>query len=268
MSYPLIAELPDHLVAENWAWRRFRPQGLGSDSFWVGRDPEGREWLVKMRGSFCAHRERTFAALAQHLGISCQSSTYLKLPFDCEPLRATQNEEPYQLAIVLLPEHKPKPCAQDCPIDSLFEKLNTTGNDKVATLKVANIDHIIDWVRGELLGYLCDMYEPPGRLFTPDHIFFQIDNELMFTGAQENFWECDWLRIADDDFSESALHLAVEVCEKLVRLSDTQLANFARIPRGYVVDMIWEIHPEIINARDKACTVLEEAKLLLEDAKR
>ena len=37
--------------------------------WWIGTDLEGRQWLVKMKGSFYAYREHVFASLAQRAGI-------------------------------------------------------------------------------------------------------------------------------------------------------------------------------------------------------
>lgn len=49
---------------------------------WIGTDSEGLAWLVKMRGRLAAARERLFSALADHVGIHCQRSVFLKLELE------------------------------------------------------------------------------------------------------------------------------------------------------------------------------------------
>ena len=83
-SFPAIVNLPVHVVATNWNWSRPEPKrnmafGLKPE-WWIGTDDVGRRWVVKMSGSDCAYREHVFAALAQRLDISCQSSMYYRLP--------------------------------------------------------------------------------------------------------------------------------------------------------------------------------------------
>lgn len=56
------------------------------------------------------------------------------------------------------------------------------------------VKHAIDIARGEMLEMLCEMHEPPGQLFTRDHVFVQIDNELMFSqSAGADLWDSPWV---------------------------------------------------------------------------
>lgn len=261
--FPRIAELPSLLSAESWNWERYITPSWPSYEFWVGEDAEGREWLVKMSGSFCAHRERTFAGIAQHLDISCQSSVYLTLPANSEPLRKTPHAKPYQLAIWLIPEHEPGFCNDDCQLASLNKIFTDSKKDNIIALRESSVLHAIDLVRGEMLGYLCDMHEPPGHLFTPDHEFVQIDNELMFTTADENFWECDWLKDCDNEYSEAGLREAIDLCEKVVEISDAQIKKFSMVPTGYDVEMVWDVPQRAFTIREKANFVLELARELI-----
>src|SRR6266850_1973336 len=88
--YRRVRDLPPHLYASGWRWRRARGR-----HHWIGTDRSGRSWFVKMTGSECAHRERVFDLLAQNLGLSCQSCVYLTLPEEALPLVETQVKEFY-----------------------------------------------------------------------------------------------------------------------------------------------------------------------------
>lgn len=216
-----------------------------------------------MSGSFRAHRERTFASLAQHLGISCQSSVYLTLPTDSEPFRETFNAEPQQLAIWLIPEHEPCPCCDDCQLSSLKKGINDPEWDNVVGLRESSVLHAIDWMRGEMLGYLCDMFEPPGCLFTPNHEFVQIDNELMFTNAEADLWECVWLRDSSKEYSETGLREAIDFCERVVEVSDAEIEHFSMVPSGYDVEMLWDVPQQVFATRGKANRFLGLARELI-----
>ena len=109
--------------SENWKWRRYD----GAVNFWIGTDLEGRDWLLKMRGGFCAFRERAFSVIAQSVGISCQSSTFLKLSPLCDPLRQTPYSETSQSASLYVEEHAPGFCGPNCSLRSLADALVNAG---------------------------------------------------------------------------------------------------------------------------------------------
>jgi hypothetical protein len=118
MDCPNLIDLPHQLVADDWQWRPFK-RGLHGQS-WIGTDEHGRDWLVKMTGSFFALRERVFDSIAQALGLSCQSCVFLTLPEHAEPLRHAKDAEVYQGAITFIQKHKSKPCWTDCELEPWF----------------------------------------------------------------------------------------------------------------------------------------------------
>lgn len=221
-SFPLISELPLIQHSKDWIWHR---SDVGRD-FWIGEDHEGSEWLLKVTGSFRALRERAFSVIAQNLGISCQSSTFLTLSPECEPQRNMQPDGSNQLAIWFILEHEAGCCGDTCPLRS-FSKIFEDAHDAVIALRHSSVPNAIDWVRGEILGHLCDMHEPPGRLFTRDHKLVIIDNELTFAKAPADIWECEWLWTVDGEWSEPGLKEVRNVCEAVANLSDDVFANGA-----------------------------------------
>jgi hypothetical protein len=120
MTFPLSRSLPLLLHACDWIW-----QPPSTDlRFWLGEDAENGRWLVKMRGGFYGVRERAFSIIAQALGISCQSSTFLKIPRKRSRSSASSPdirsaEDSYQLAILFLEEHANHYCGHGCALEEL-----------------------------------------------------------------------------------------------------------------------------------------------------
>lgn len=109
MRYSKIADLDSHFCGEQWTWRR-SPTGR---EHWIGVDKLGREWLVKMTGSFNALRERVFDQVVQTIGLSCQSCVFLTLPKNCEQLYNSPHAELHQGAIAYI---QTPPIAQSKPL--------------------------------------------------------------------------------------------------------------------------------------------------------
>jgi len=253
LGFPLSQTLPPLLSSEAWIWH---PPSGGLD-FWIGEDADGVRWLVKFRGGFNAIRERAFSIIAQALDISCQSSTYLKVPQDCLPFRTvrhtSESTDVHQLAIWFLDEHEPpgQPC-DFCPLEELHEL-----KFDVEVLRTLPVAHAIDMARGEMLGMLCEMYEPPGHLFTRDHAFVQIDNELMFSRwAGARLWDSPWVK-DDGRIRPSGLDEAVRLCEQVVSLADEVFQEALRLPKGYRPEMIWSMRREVNAVRPRAQSFLE-----------
>jgi len=107
MTNPLIKELPEHLFGDHWVWSPAQGnlcsyKGV-KDGWWFGTDENGVKWLTKLSGSNYAYREHVFSALAQAVGISCQSSVYLTIPKTAIPLRRETSLERFQLALWIIP---------------------------------------------------------------------------------------------------------------------------------------------------------------------
>jgi hypothetical protein len=222
--FPLIAELPALLVANEWCWEpcSFRGECV------IGIDPESRRWLVQIRGSQRAYQEHVFARLAQHLGISCQSSVLLQIPSsNFPPLDDTLNNDTSQLAIWLMEEHDSGNCAASCLFKDGLAKSTASESDLLQWLN-SGLPHVVDLVKGDLLGYLCGGAEKPDRFWTADHQYVVIDNERMFE-CEPNLSACPWM-----DWS-TGRNLAKELLECLASIPDEELCRMAELPSGYVV---------------------------------
>ncbi len=246
--------LPVLLTPDEWRW--LPPSG--GLPFWVGEDSRGIRWLVKCTGGFRSVRERAFSLIAQELGISCQSSTFLKLSRNCPPFLGGDATDRYQLAILFLDEHDVQKSCDNCPLEELKQRWHHKPYDE-DVLNTSRIASAIDIARGEMLGMLCEMFEPPGRLFTRDHVFVQIDSELMFAReAGANLWDSVWVK-EDGKIKPSGLTEAIRLCERVLSLSDEIFREALELPYGYRPKMIWNLRKEIDAIRPRAQTFLHTA---------
>jgi hypothetical protein len=249
---PAIKDLPALLVASDWQWHQ---ASTGSSSrlrphWWIGVDTKSRNWLVKMTNSGFAYREHVFAALAQRLGISCQSSAYLIVPTaNLAPLRDIPFKEPYQLAIWLIKEHAQQPCSPDCPKAALLGRKIDSDAVLLEVLK-SGVSCIKDLVRGTVLGHLCGQSEPPGGLLTIDHQYVVIDNECMFVD-RPSLNQCSWLDLA------GAREPLIDVCRRLALLPDKELLRFADLPARYVVTPHLNLADNLLSAKAAAWEYLD-----------
>ena len=256
-SFPTIVNLPVHVVAANWKWSRPKPKpnlafGLKPD-WWIGTDEAGRRWVVKMSGSDCAYREHVFAALAQRLDISCQSSMYLTIPRNAAPMIHEPKTESHQLALWFLDEHETPCSSQKCPM-TILQNLSINSEATLQTYLSCGVSRAVDWIRGAVIGYLCGQYEPAGHLFTVEHEFVQIDNEFMFHSGPVNLESCQWLRY------NTGRQCAEEICSGFSKIPDEELLSFAEIPKGYVVSRKNNVRRRLIAAKRAADNFL--AKLI------
>jgi len=258
LGFPSSRSLPPLLSPNGWSWH----PPSDNQPFWLGDDTDGRRWLVKFRGGFNAVRERAFSIIAQALGISCQSSTFLKVPRDCPPFRSASptvdSTDVYQLATWFFDEHeRGQPC-NDCPLKELNRHWQLSPYD-VEVLRVTAVAHAIDMARGQMLGMLCEMHEPPGWLFTRNHVFVQIDNELMFSrSAGADLWDSPW--VTDDGrIRQTGLDEAVRFCEQVLSLPDEIFQEALQLPPSYRPRMIWSIRREINAIHPRARMFLKRA---------
>jgi hypothetical protein len=222
-SFPLITELPRLLVANDWRWEpcSFRGECV------IGIDPESRRWLVQIRGSQKAYQEHVFAKLAQRLGISCQSSVLLQIPWSNFPqMDDTLNNDTSQLAIWLMEPHVPGRCGDGCPFTAVGECIDS--EERLAQLLNSGLPHVVDFVKGDLLGFLCGGAEKPDRFWTADHQYVVIDNERMFE-CEPNLAACQWM-----DWPIGR-NLAKELLESLASIPDEELCRMEELPSGYAV---------------------------------
>ena len=252
MTFPSSLDLPELLNADALTWTP------PSDDlpFWTCLDAHGTRWLVKLRGGFRAVRERAFSVIAQALGISCQSSTYLRMPShpDTGPLSPARHEssDGFQLAIRFLDEHPDSSLCDSCPLLTLNDQFRNRPYD-VDVLRRSPVMNVLDWARGGMLGMLCEMHEPPGRLFTADHSFVQIDNELMFSrSAGADLRDSPWVVGDSGQMNGAGVNEATRLCEQVLSLPDTVFREALRIPQGYNPRMEWSVSREIERIRPRA----------------
>ena len=252
MSFPSTSDLPMLLNANDLSWK---PPSDGL-RFWTCRDADGTSWLVNLRGGFRAVRERAFSIIAQALGLSCQSSTYLRMPSHPDPWPSVpamhESSDDCQLAIWFLDEHPHPSLCDNCPLLTLNEQFKNRPYD-VDVLRRSPVTNVLDWARGEMLGMLCEMHEPPGRLFTADHSFVQIDNELMFSrSAGADLRDSPWVVDETRRINAAGLSEAIHLCEQVLSLPDTVFREALRMPEGYNPPMVWSVRKEIDRIRLRA----------------
>lgn len=257
-GFPSTRDLPTLLTDDDLAW----DAPSGGSGFWTGLDSSGTRWVVKFRGGLYAVRERAFSLIAQALGISCQSSAYLKMPSHVRawpiPPRQCDSKDVHQLAIWFLEEHRCEPNCPSCPVVELQEELRGQG-DAYDTLRSSRIEHAVDLARGEMLGYLCGMYEPPDPLFTADHTFVQIDNESMFSpNSGADLWECRWIAGAHG-LNGAGLAAATQLCEQMLDLAPELFDEATLLPEGYQPDRAFSVHREVQLIRPRAIEFLKRA---------
>ena len=261
MSFLPSRSLPPLLHADDLKWHA----PTKDLHFWTCTDATGARWLVKLRGGFCAVREHAFSVIAQALDISCQSSTFLKMPPRRKPwpipAQRSGSTDVYQLAIWLLDEHPhPSHCA-NCPLPELNTQFARRPYD-LDVLRRSRVTGLLDWARGEMLGMLCEMHEPPGRLFTASHAFVQIDNELMFSrAAGADLRDSPWVTDDAKRIRPSGLDEAIRLCEQVLSLSDDVYQDAIRMPEGYRPRMLWSVRKQIGLIRPRARDFLKWAAL-------
>ena len=232
--------------------------------FWTAEDTQGVRWLTKLRGGFYAVRERAFSIIAQALEISCQSSTFLKMPSRSRsatfPCRGVDFDDTYQLASWFLDEHSQyHECCDDCPLVELDDEFQLRPYD-VGVLTESRIKNALDLARGEMLGMLCEMHERPDSLFTVNHAFVLIDNDQMFSrNAGADLLDSPWIVDDDDRIRPTGLEVAARLCEQVLSLPDAVFKEAIRMPPGYSPRMNWTVHIEINGIRQKSRNFLKWA---------
>jgi hypothetical protein len=233
MRYPRIVDLPLQVDATNWTWSKTE-----DNKFYIGHEANGTKWLVKCRGSFYALRERAAASLMQAVGINTQSSSFLVLPDSSLPVLEKPSIERYQLAILYIDEHNGDCVAGDrCPLKNIDEQLNKA-HKKVSFLKACSIPNMIDWVKSEVMAYLCGANESSGILLSKDHIMFVIDNEQMF--STKPIYPIKYPSWFEEEY-DATMSLTLDLCEKLSKITKQDINIFTTVPDGYVVNELYSI---------------------------
>jgi hypothetical protein len=242
-----MSELPHMVEPTGWTWERFEAPVAPSHNFWLGVDRNGNRWLTKLKGPFCAYREIVFARLAQAMGWSCQSSVFVKIDkHSAQTLGVSAGE--VHSAHWFLDEHPRPLCSSSCALAFLRNKQVQTVED----LEGSNIAYLLDWPKSELAAHLFGRYEPPDRLFTVAHEFVIIDSELMFASDPCSFETARWWNQRDGGPSYSGRALTQEVCCDLISLSDREIEDALRVPKGISIRKPWPIAPILRKSRKVA----------------
>ena len=236
MTYPLQRELPPIIDANDMKWCKQKDHG-----FWVGRDNDSKDWLVKLSGSFYAYRDHISSFLMQDLGLQTQSSSYITLEKDSPLLIDKPDSERCQLAIMMLDEHAHDgTCYTEsaCPLTEINDRFKEASNN-IQFLKDINVGHMIDWVKLEILACLCGANEPSGYIITKTHQLYVIDNEQMFSTEPSDPITCsNWFGHQTYD---SAMEITLELCNQLSHIREKDIQEYSTLPEGYEVDDIWDI---------------------------
>jgi hypothetical protein len=247
MPFPSIAELPAVLDSTGWTWEQYETPSFPSHSFWVGTDSDGRKWLTKLTGDFYAYREIVFARIAQKMGWSCQSSTFVILDdrsADCLGVCGGN----VHAAHWFLVEHASTSCSRGCP----WEACKGHVIDDLDDLNGCKVFRILDWPRSEIAAALFGGNEPPGRLITAAHEFVIIDSEQMFSTGPTDVTKTQWWNRHDGTASPSGRQMTFEVCRRVSQLSDNVLADALAKPSGVAINELWPIAPRLGQSRQFA----------------
>jgi hypothetical protein len=95
------------------------------------------------------------------------------------------------------------------------------------------VKNMLDWARAEILGHLCGQFERSDRVFTRDHEFVLVDNELMWSVRAESPWKCRWL-VFKDRTSEAGVRLARELCRQFCDVPNDEIDQIGRPPTDFL----------------------------------
>jgi len=158
--HPQISSIPPVINCEEWEWTPFESNTHLSDNFWIGKDKQGNRWLTKLRGSFYAYREIVFTRMAQELGWSIQSSSFIKLDKHSANTLNKQEGEVHS-AHWYMEEHQVGPCCFECPLEQLSQC------SSIEDVSNSQVGHIRDLLKSEIAIYLFGANESCDKFFTP-----------------------------------------------------------------------------------------------------
>jgi hypothetical protein len=237
------------LSTDQWKWEKPQSGGCYSEGFWVGTDPEGKKWFVKLKGSFYGYRELVFSRIALLLGWSHQRSLFASFSEETLARLKPKFDDRFHVVSAFLEQHgDPKKC-RDCPL-VMFQRLDS--KPSIRALKAIPITNILDLPRSEIAAFLFGSNDGPEPLYTQDHRMIMIDSEQFFSGSPSDPRNSEWWMDKDE-----GPKLVVEVCLAIGSLSDEQLEECLRIPNGVVIQpfenlTIDDIKRNVFLGRDKA----------------
>lgn len=251
-SFPQMQDIPPVLDSTGWTWERYSPPSIyHSKIFWLGVDREGNRWLTKLRGSFCAYREIVFARLAQRMGWSCQSSSFLRLDM-ISAKRLSVPATEVQAVHWFMDEHIFSPCSLECSVGRTIEILDDLYN--------SGIKHHLDLAKSDIAACLFGANEPSGRFISTAHDFVIIDSEQMFSTGPCELDGTAWWKHQDGSQSPAGQALALEVCLSLCAISTEDLYNALSIPKTISIQERWPIRPKLLASKEFAIQFLNLTK--------
>ncbi|MDO8414637.1 MAG: hypothetical protein Q7S87_00345 [Agitococcus sp.] len=233
-SHPKMTSLPAVVDCAEWDWK----PADSMNGFWIGTDKQGNRWLTKLRGSFCAYREIVFARIAQELGWSIQSSSFICLDSRSAKMLGRAESEVHAVHWYMK-EHQAMPCSLGCPLVPLRNGIPT--NRFIEKLSSSQIGNIRDLLRCEIAIYIFGALEPCGYFYTPEHDFVIIDSELVFSSGPRPINESPLLKNSDGTISDESVILALEVCAQVSALSEDMVSRIIAIPNEIHIDENWSI---------------------------
>jgi hypothetical protein len=251
-SFPYMVDLPPILSTRGWTWEPIKTPWHPSHDFWLATDMDGNRWLTKLRGSFYAYREITFAKLAQAMGWSCQSSIYIKLDAESAAIVGAVAGEVHA-AHWFLDEHPMSQCGECCGMHQLFDLKVRSVED----LEGIGIAHLNDWPKSQFAAYVFGANETSDMLFTAQHEFVIIDSEQMFSTGPCRFEELRWLHGQTGDAYRKGVALAAETCADIANLTSVELTRALAVPQGVKIDQRWSIAPKIKQSIKFASSYLQ-----------
>lgn len=239
---------------EGWEWEKWDFEVLPIYHFWTTKDPSGNFWIVKFTGSFCSYREWVFSRLASRLGLNAINVKLVWISKQDLLKTDQEDSEPFQLLLEPIKKHGNGPCNSVCQFPELKKCLNEE-NDFCKFALSAHYN-AVDYILKDFLADIFGANEPSECLFGADHKFYIIDNEQMFSTKPSGRISAPWLFDKKKAYSKSGQELLINLCRKIVSLSDADLLHISKCPDEYKVDMLWKILPILREGKKVAQSIL------------
>jgi hypothetical protein len=238
---------------EGWEWARCE---FGHYALWTARDLSGASWIVKFTGSFYSYREWVFGRLASRLGLNVREARLAWISKQDLLQTGQKKSGSFQLLLRFIERHGDAACSSDCPFPKLRTRLNEE-NDICAFLVSVDQYNAADCIVKDFLADIFGANETSECLFGVDHKFYIIDNEQMFSTKSTGKISAPWLFARDRTHSAAGHKLLMDLCRKIVSLTDSDLRDISKCPDGYRVDALWSILPILRRGKQVAQSILE-----------
>src|SRR3990172_3207924 len=237
---------------EGWEWEK---REFGWRSFWTVKTPSMNSWIVKYTGSVYSYREWVFSRLASHLGLNTRNVSLARISESDLHQTGQQDSDPFQLLLEPVETHSDTPCNPNCPFPE-WQRCLREENDICEKLGFISIDNAVDYILKDFMADIFGANEPSEYLFGADHRFYIIDNEQMFSTKGSGEISAPWLFAKNNAYSECGHNLLIDLCRKIISLTDANLRDIARCPDNYKVNKKWPILPILRKGKKIAYSIL------------